>query len=831
MFSSSTGSFLDNGCQPADAVVTNGAMFKSPIVQNGSDAYPSSDLRKSSSLAGKIAAANGYTLGSDAILRNGHHRNSPTESIKNLNSKNSTLTTTNGLIFKDKSLKKERPSEEVVHQNGGHTLKPVNDQGMLTAKMQTLKSPPPSSDAYNSNANGKSNSHHYTESDSISSATKDSHKHVDFTSSVTKYVILGVILALGFASGSNFQDLTLTIIAQFSTLGILLWAIYRHRRWCLAALKTIPRDIVGAYRYGRILLHVTYCQRKNWTFLHMFAENVKRHPNKVCFYFEDEVWSFRDIDEESNRIANYFASQGLQKGECVSVFMENRPMYVCIWLGLSKIGVIPALINFNLRQQPLKHCFEVAKPKAIIFGHELGLAINEVIELGPLPKCDLYSTGHGDEQLLFNSLDLDVKIKSYSKEAPVISTPINFSDKLLYIFTSGTTGLPKAAIIKHSRFIFFTMGIHYFVGISNDEVIYDPLPLYHTAGGMIGVGQALIHGCTAVLRRKFSASSYFKDCARYNCTAAQYIGEICRYLLCQPPNSSDKNHQVRLMFGNGLRPQIWEKFASRFNISIISEFYGATEGNCNIINIDNHVGSVGFISIILPFIYPVTLIRVDEATGEVMRDPRTGLVLRCKPNEPGELVGKIVPNHPVREFDGYADSNATTKKIVTDVFRKGDAAFRTGDVLIMDECGYFYFKDRTGDTFRWKGENCSTAEVEAVVSNVCGLKDAVCYGVEIPFTDGRAGMAAILDPDASLDFDSLAHGVTKSLPSYARPLFVRIVKHLDMTGTYKMKKIDLQKEGFDVTKISDGIFFLCNGKYVRMDNELYSKIISGYLRL
>lgn len=185
---SSTGSFLDNGCQPADAVVTNGAMFKSPIVQNGSDAYPSSDLRKSSSLAGKIAAANGYTLGSDAILRNGHHRNSPTESIKNLNSKNSTLTTTNGLIFKDKSLKKERPSEEVVHQNGGHTLKPVNDQGMLTAKMQTLKSPPPSSDAYNSNANGKSNSHHYTESDSISSATKDSHKHVDFTSSVTKYV-------------------------------------------------------------------------------------------------------------------------------------------------------------------------------------------------------------------------------------------------------------------------------------------------------------------------------------------------------------------------------------------------------------------------------------------------------------------------------------------------------------------------------------------------------------------------------------------------------------------------------------------------------------------
>jgi solute carrier family 27 fatty acid transporter 1/4 len=285
------------------------------------------------------------------------------------------------------------------------------------------------------------------------------------------------------------------------------------------------------------------------------------------------------------------------------------------------------------------------------------------------------------------------------------------------------------------------------------------------------------------------------------------------------------------MFGNGLRPQIWDAFAKRFNIKTISEFYGATEGNCNIININNHVGSVGFISMIAPFIYPVTLIRVDEITGDPIRDHKTGLVLRCKPNEPGELVGKIVDNHPVREFDGYADSTSTTKKIVRNVFRKGDAAFRTGDVLVMDEFGYFFFKDRTGDTFRWKGENCSTAEVEAVVSNVCGLKDAVVYGVEIPGADGRAGMAAILDPDESLDLEALATGVTKSLPSYARPLFIRIVKQMDMTGTYKMKKVDLQKEGFDVTKISDKILFFSGGKYIPVDNELYSKLSSGQMRL
>lgn len=547
-------------------------------------------------------------------------------------------------------------------------------------------------------------------------------------------------------------------------------------------------------------------------------------------YFEEEVWTFKDVDDASNKVANFFTAQGLKKGDSVALYMENRPEYVCMWLGLCKVGVIPALINFNLRLQSLKHSIEVAESKAIIYGHELASAIQEIIDMGiaPLP---LYSSGHGKEQMLPNAIDLDAELQKTSAGPATPSSPINFSDKLLYIFTSGTTGLPKAAVVKHSRFLFFTMGIHYFIGVSNDEIIYDPLPLYHTAGGMIGVGQALIHGCTAVIRRKFSATAYFKDCAKYKCTAAQYIGEICRYLLCQAPSPDDTKHKVKLMFGNGLRPQIWESFAKRFNIKTISEFYGATEGNCNIININNHVGAVGFISMIAPFIYPVTLIRVDEETGEPIRDHKTGLVLRCKPNEPGELVGKIVDNHPVREFDGYADSTSTTKKIVRNVFRKGDAAFRTGDVLVMDEFGYFFFKDRTGDTFRWKGENCSTAEVEAVVSNVCGLKDAVVYGVEIPGSDGRAGMAAILDPDESLDLEALAAGVTKSLPAYARPLFIRIVKQIDMTGTYKMKKVDLQKEGFDGTKISDKILFFSGGKYIPVDNELYSKISSGQMRL
>jgi solute carrier family 27 fatty acid transporter 1/4 len=227
----------------------------------------------------------------------------------------------------------------------------------------------------------------------------------------------------------------------------------------------------------------------------------------------------------------------------------------------------------------------------------------------------------------------------------------------------------------------------------------------------------------------------------------------------------------------------------------------------------------------------VTLIKVDEVTGEPIRDLRTGLVVRCRPNEDGELVGRIVENHPVREFQGYADSTSTNKKIVRDVFSKGDAAFRTGDVLMMDDFGYFFFKDRTGDTYRWKGENVSTSEVEAVVSKACGLKDAVVYGVEIPGTEGRAGMAAILDPSESLDLANFTGVISKALPPYARPVFIRIVKSIDMTGTYKMKKMDLQKEGFDVTIITDKIYLFSNGKYILVDNEVYSKLRKGQMRL
>ncbi|KAK7057005.1 hypothetical protein SK128_012334 [Halocaridina rubra] len=377
-----------------------------------------------------------------------------------------------------------------------------------------------------------------------------------------------------------------------------------------------------------------------------------------------------------------------------------------------------------------------------------------------------------------------------------------------------------------------TGGVFYLSGMCTDDIIYDPLPLYHTAGGMLGVGQSLLYGCSAVIRVKFSASKYWADACKYGATAGQYIGEICRYLLSAPEKPEDKNHKIRIMFGNGLRPTIWEDFQKRFAIPKICEFYGSTEGNTNIINMDGRPGAVGFVSVLIPSVYPVALLKIDEETREIVRDAN-GMCIRCQPGEAGEFIGKIVKNDPVRDFHGYADEKATAKKIVRDVFVKGDYAFLSGDILVMDHEGYLYFKDRTGDTFRWKGENVATSEVENVISKVANDTDIVVYGVEIPGAEGRAGMAAILDENNSLDLNRLYAVVMKSLPSYARPLFVRIVKELEKTGTYKLKKVKLQEAGFNPNTIEDKLYFIDNKQktYVPLDNELYAKIISGEARV
>ncbi|XP_032687154.1 long-chain fatty acid transport protein 4 isoform X2 [Odontomachus brunneus] len=510
--------------------------------------------------------------------------------------------------------------------------------------------------------------------------------------------------------------------------------------------------------------------------------------------------------------------------------MESRPEYVGTWLGLSKAGFVAALVNTNLRHETLLHSINAAGCKAVIFGSELKDAIRDI--KSKIPDIELYQWSElADTSVLEGAIDLNTEISSIEPGPLVVELDIGSPrDKLIYIYTSGTTGMPKAAVINNLRYMLITCGVNAMLNLRPDDRIYDPLPLYHTAGGIIGAGQALMGGVTVVLRRRFSASKFWSDCVHYECTIAQYIGEICRFLLTVPPGQYDRAHKIRLMFGNGLRPQIWESFVKRFGVKQIGEFYGATEGNSNLVNIDNTVGAVGFVPRYASVLYPVALLKVDDETGEPLRGP-DGFCIPCKPGEPGVFVGKINPKKAINDFSGYADKKASEQKIIHDVFKKGDRVFNSGDILIMDEYGYFFFKDRTGDTFRWRGENVATSEVEAIVSNVIGLKDAAVYGVEVPGSEGKAGMAAIYDPNNTLDLKELVEGLKKSLPSYARPLFIRVLSELPMTGTFKLKKKDLQQDAFNIEKVKDPVYFLNKDSYVRMTDELYNDIKQGKIRL
>lgn len=604
-----------------------------------------------------------------------------------------------------------------------------------------------------------------------------------------------------------------------------------RRRIVYALYKTLPRDIVGAYRFVRVNLLLWWWETRGFTVARVFSRYATTHPDKIAFIFEDKEWSYRELEECSNRLGRYFRGSSLSRGDSIAILMESCPEYVGTWLGLSKAGFVGALINTNLRHDVLVHSMRAANCKAVIFGPEFKDAIRDVRE--KIPGLSLYQWSElPDTPRLDGAIDLNVEISSIDPGPLVddlaLGTP---RDKLIYIYTSGTTGMPKAAVITNLRYMLMSIGVNYMLNIKTTDRLYNSLPLYHTAGGLLGVGQTLLRGVTVVLRRRFSASKFWPDCVHYECTVAQYIGEICRYLLTVPPGPCDKKHKVRLMFGNGLRPHIWKAFTDRFAVNQIGEFYGATEGNSNLVNIDNKIGAVGFLPLCAFALYPVALLKVHEDTGEPVRGP-DGLCVRCQPGEPGIFVGKINPKKVVNDFCGYVDRTASEQKILRDVFKKGDRAFNSGDILVMDEFGYFYFKDRTGDTFRWRGENVATSEVEAIVSNVIGLRDAVVYGVEIPKVEGKAGMAAIYDPDNTLNLKEMADGVKKCLPAYARPLFVRVLSELPMTGTYKLKKKDLQQDGFDTRKITDPLYFLdSSGGYVKLTEQLHNDILDGKARL
>ncbi|CAK1549763.1 unnamed protein product [Leptosia nina] len=627
---------------------------------------------------------------------------------------------------------------------------------------------------------------------------------------------------------------SLIVLAVLVPIYVLLY----FYRFLYIVVKTAPRDIKALYCYVKILRLTNNFSKRDMTMPDIFHENVKRHPNKPCFLFEDETWTFKQVEDFSLRVSAVLKAQGVKKGDTVGVMASNYPEMPSIWLGIARVGGISPLINTNQTGNTLLHSINVAKCDVLIYGSEFETAMDEVRkDLSPSLRLFKFTrrplnTSSDSVKVAESPTDFTHLLETTAPAPWAKAESEGFNGRLLYIYTSGTTGLPKAAVISSSRMCFMASGVHFLGSLNKNDVIYCPMPLYHSAGGVISVGQAFIFGCTVALRIKFSATAYFPDCIKFKATAAHYIGEMCRYILATPTAATDRQHKVRTVYGNGMRPTVWNEFIKRFGIKKVVEFYGATEGNANILNIDNKPGAIGFVSRIVPAVYPIAIIKVDEDTGEPIRNSK-GLCQLAKAHEPGVFIGKIKPDNPARAFLGYVSKEDSEKKIVRDVFSRGDSAFISGDILISDELGYLYFRDRTGDTFRWRGENVSTTEVEAAISRVADQRDAVVFGVEIPNNEGRAGMCGIVDTDSSLDLDKLATDMAKDLPKYARPVFIRIMKSMDMTATFKIRKVDLQKEGFNPSTIADKLYYFDPklNKYVSLGPEEYEKINSGQIRL
>jgi fatty-acyl-CoA synthase len=541
-----------------------------------------------------------------------------------------------------------------------------------------------------------------------------------------------------------------------------------------------------------------------------------------------ETLSYRALDERANRYARWALAQGLGKGEAVGLIMPNRPEYMTIWLGITKVGGVVSLLNTSLHGASLTHCIGSVAPKHVIVDGKLREDSRDgLMQLESQPK--IWSHGNDD----FARIDRAVETFSDAPLSEAERRGVTIADRALHIYTSGTTGLPKAAHVSHQRLMQWSF---WFAGLMNTgpaDRMYDCLPMYHSVGGVVVTGALLVRGGSVAIRARFSASEFWDDVVNWDCTLFQYIGELCRYLVKAPEHAREKQHRLRLVCGNGLRADVWEKFQRRFAIPRILEFYGATEGNVSLYNVEGKVGAIGRAPSFLAHRFPLALVESDPVTHEPVRGD-DGLCRRCATGETGEAIGRIHGGgaRSGAGFEGYTDADASERKILRDVFERGDAWFRTGDLMHADAAGYYYFVDRIGDTLRWKGENVATSEVAAAIAAFPGISDVTVYGVAVPGTEGAAGMAALVADDA-LDLAALRAHLTWALPAYARPLFLRIQDRLAVTATFKHQKADLIREGFDPAVAGDTVYFddPARRAYVRLDGALFEAIRSGTVRL
>ena len=553
---------------------------------------------------------------------------------------------------------------------------------------------------------------------------------------------------------------------------------------------------------------------------------VDQHRDRTAMTFEGRTVSYAELDAIANRFAHWGKGMNLRRGQTVALFMPNRLEYFAIWYGLSKIGVVTALINNQLSGLALAHCLNISQAACVIVDAETSPVFEAAKSLLEKPLLQwVFGPAHGDQR------DLVQALKSCSQLPPdrIVREDIRARDTALLIFTSGTTGMPKAARITHVRAQLYMRGFAGATGARQTDRIYIALPLYHATGGLCALGAALLNGGSVFLRRKFSASHFWGEAVDEGCTMFVYIGELCRYLVNQAPSEDEARHKIRMAFGNGLRPDIWPVMKQRFRIPEILEFYGSTEGNVSMFNFDGREGAIGRAPKWLRKRFNVRLVQFDVETEEPIRGIN-GLCIEAGAGQIGECIGQI-GGDARSEYSGYVSKTESEKKVLHDVFEKGDSWFATGDLMKTDADGYFYFVDRIGDTFRWKGENVSTNEVAERLLGCPGVKEANVYGVEVPGAEGRAGMAALV---VGPEFEIAAFGadVARELPPYAQPLFVRILPALETTGTFKTRKMDLIADGYDPGKIRGPLFFRdAKRGYVKITKSVYEKISAGLVKV
>ncbi|CAM4365331.1 long-chain-acyl-CoA synthetase [Paenibacillus tarimensis] len=555
--------------------------------------------------------------------------------------------------------------------------------------------------------------------------------------------------------------------------------------------------------------------------------NAGRWPEKTAILFEGRDYSWSELNARANRYAQLLLDQGAQRGDCVAIVMENRFEYLAALTGCAKIGAISGLININQRSTVLIHSFGSIKGKYCIVGEECLQMIADVKEalvdtgvqififvpdskeVGP-PEWTLPIGGPADDDAGTNV--------GFTKE-------IQLSAPCYYIFSSGTTGLPKAAVITNERWLKASKSFAQLALWSkSSDRVYVGMPLYHGSAMHIGFGPVVLERSVMFLKRKFSARSFWEDVRANRINTFIYIGELCRYLLNQPESVNDGHNPLTKCVGNGLHPSIWKTFKERFQIDRICEFYASTEGNGAFFNSFNKDETIGFT------IRSHVLVEVDAIEQVPLRDDN-GFCIPVTDNRPGLLLIEVSKQ---ATYDGYTDKQASERKLLRNVKKPGDVYFNTGDLLKRVDVGFafgyphYQFVDRMGDTFRWKGENVSTQEVAGVLNGYPEIAQCMVYGVKVPHQEGKAGMAAVKTKTGALDFEAFCAYLSKSLPPYARPLFIRIVREFNSTATYKLQNREFVEAGFSPERCGEDRLYYYKQKenqYAELKQTDYERML------